>query len=170
MELHTGLIEINLTWLMILINIFILYLILKKYFWEKIKAFMDDRSNAIKDAIDGAEAMNKRADAKMANYSKRIANIEEEGRVIIKDARQQADAQAAQIIADARAQAAEIIEKAERTIELERTKAMDDMRQEIANLSLMVAEQIVEKEVEKTGQDAIVDEVINNARSTQWQN
>lgn len=170
MELHTGLIEINLTSLMILINIFILYLILKKYFWEKIKAFMDDRSNAIKDAIDGAEAMNKRADAKMANYSKRIANIEEEGRVIIKDARQQADAQAAQIIADARAQAAEIIEKAERTIELERTKAMDDMRQEIANLSLMVAEQIVEKEVEKTGQDAIVDEVINNARSTQWQN
>ena len=164
MELHTGLIEINLTSLMILINIFILYLILKKYFWEKIKAFMDDRSNAIKDAIDGAEAMNKRADAKMANYSKRIANIEEEGRVIIKDARQQADAQAA------RAQAAEIIEKAERTIELERTKAMDDMRQEIANLSLMVAEQIVEKEVEKTGQDAIVDEVINNARSTQWQN
>ena len=170
MELHTGLIEINLTSLMILINIFILYLILKKYFWEKIKAFMDDRSNAIKDAIDGAEAMNKRADAKMANYSKRIANIEEEGRTIIKDARQQADAQAAQIIADARAQAAEIIEKAERTIELERTKAMDDMRQEIANLSLMVAEQIVEKEVEKTGQDAIVDEVINNARSTQWQN
>ena len=91
MELHTGLIEINLTSLMILINIFILYIILKKYFWEKVKAFMDDRSNAIKDAIDGAEAMNKRADAKMANYSKRIANIEEEGRVIIKEARQQAD-------------------------------------------------------------------------------
>ncbi len=170
MELHTGLIEINLTSLMILINIFILYIILKKYFWEKVKAFMDDRSNAIKDAIDGAEAMNKRADAKMANYSKRIANIEEEGRVIIKEARQQADAQAQQIIAEAREQAAQIIEKAERTIELERAKAMDDMRQEIASIGLMVAEQIVEKEVEKTGQEAIVDEVINNARSTQWQN
>ena len=170
MELHTGLIEINLTSLMILINIFILYLILKKYFWEKIKAFMDDRSNAIKDAIDGAEAMNKRADAKMANYSKRIANIEEEGRAIIKDARQQADVQAQQIIAEAREQAAEIIAKAERTIELERAKAMDDMRKEIATIGLMVAEQIVEKEVEQTGQDAIVDEVINNARSTQWQN
>ena len=170
MELHTGLIEINLTSLMILINIFILYLILKKYFWEKIKAFMDDRSNAIKDAIDGAEAMNKRADAKMANYSKRIANIEEEGRAIIKDARQQADAQAQQIIADARQQAADIIAKAEHTIELEHAKAMDDMRQEIADLAMLAAEQIVEKEVEKTGQEAIVDEVINNARSTQWQN
>ena len=44
------------------------------------------------------------------------------------------------------------------------------MRQEIASIGLMVAEQIVEKEVEKTGQEAIVDEVINNARSTQWQN
>ena len=170
MELHTGLIEINLTSLMILINIFILYLILKKYFWEKIKAFMDDRSNAIKDAIDGAEAMNKRADAKMANYSKRIANIEEEGRAIIKDARQQADAQALQIIADARQQAADIIAKAEHTIELEHAKAMDDMRQEIADLAMLAAEQIVEREVEKIGQDAIVDEVIKNARSAQWQN
>ena len=170
LHLHIGLIEINLTTLMILVNIFILYIILKKYFWEKIKAFMDDRSNAIKDAIDGAEAMNRRADAKMANYSKRIANIEDEGRAIIKDARAQADVQAQQIIADARAQAAAIIEKAERTIELERTKAMDDMRQEIASIGLMVAEQIVEKEVQRTGQEAIVDEVINNARSTQWQN
>ena len=170
MELHTGLIEFNWTFVMILINIFILYLIMKKYFWVKIKAFMDARSDSIKDAIDSAEAINKRADAKMANDSKKIANVEEESREIIKEGKKQADAQAQLIIEEARQQANEIIAKAERTIELERERAMDEMREEIASIGLMVAEQIVGRELEVTGQEAIVDEVINNARKMQWQN
>lgn len=170
MELHTGLIELNWTTVMVLINVFILYLILKKYFWEKIKKFMDDRSSAIKDAIDSAEAMNKRADEKMANYSRRIANVEEEGREIIKASKQQADAQAQIIIEEARQQASDIIAKAERTIELERAKAMEDMRQEIAGLALLAAEQIVGREIEGVGHEAIVDDVIKNARSAEWQN
>jgi 4-aminobutyrate aminotransferase-like enzyme len=80
-----------------------------------------------------------------------------------------------QIVVDRKQTIAELaknctVEQTRFKAELERAKAMDDMRQEIASIGLMVAEQIVEKEVEKTGQEAIVDEVINNARSTQWQN
>ncbi len=170
MELHTGLIEINWTSLMILINVFILYIILKKYFWEKIKKFLDDRSNAVRDAIDSAEAMNKRADEKMSNYSKQIANIDEEGREIIKAAKQQADTQAQIIIEEARQQATDIIAKAEQNIELERSKAIEDMRQEIATISMLVAEQIVEKEIEIEGQEAIVDDVIKNTENATWRN
>ena len=43
------------------------------------------------------------------------------------------------------------------------------MREEIATLALLAAEQIVEKEVDKTGQDAIIDNVIEDARRTTWQ-
>ena len=70
----------------------------------------------------------------------------------------------------ARQQATDIIAKAERTIELEQAKAMEDMRREIASIAMLAAEQIVGKEIEDVGQDAIVDEVINNARSAKWQN
>lgn len=168
MELHTGLIEFNWTSLMILANLFILYIILKKFFWEKIKKFMDDRANAVKDAIDSAEAMNKRADEKMENYSKRIANLEEEGREIIKASKQQADVQAQIIIEEARQQASEIIAKGERIIKLEQAKAMDEMRKEIAGLALMAAEQIIEREVASTGHEAIVDDIIRNARNAEW--
>ena len=88
MEMTQGLIEFNWSSLMILCNVFILYIILRKFFWEKIKKFMDDRAAAVQDAIDAAEAVNKRADEKMASYSKRIANVEEEGREIIKASKQ----------------------------------------------------------------------------------
>jgi F0F1-type ATP synthase membrane subunit b/b' len=47
---------------------------------------------------------------------------------------------------------------------------MEEMRQEIGTLALMAAEKIVGKEIEGIGQDAIVDDVINQARSGGWQN
>ena len=170
MKMTQGLIEFNWSSLMILCNVFILYIILRKFFWEKIKKFMDDRAAAVQDAIDAAEAVNKRADEKMASYSKRIANVEEEGREIIKASKQQADAQAQIIIEEARKQASDIIAKAERTIEQERLAATEEMRKEIASIAMLAAEQIVGKEIDNVGQDAIIDQVIEDARSAKWQN
>ena len=170
MEMTQGLIEFNWSSLMILCNVFILYIILRKFFWEKIKKFMDDRAAAVQDAIDAAEAVNKRADEKMASYSTRIANVEEEGREIIKASKQQADAQAQIIIEEARKQASDIIAKAERTIEQERLAATEEMRKEIASIAMLAAEQIVGKEIDNVGQDAIIDQVIEDARSAKWQN
>ena len=120
---------------------------------------METRSNSIQDAFDSAEAVNRRADEKMQNYTKRIANVEAEGREIIRDAKIKADAQAR-----------EIMNKAEKNIEREKQKAMEEMRKEVAALAMLAAERIVEREIQNIGQDEIVDEVINKARSTGWQN
>ena len=167
---YTGLIEINWSIIMIWITVIILFLVLKKFFFEKVKNFMETRSNSIQDAFDSAEAVNRRADEKMQNYTKRIANVEAEGREIIRDAKIKADAQAREIIEDANKQATEILNKAERNIEREKQKAMEEMRREVAALAILAAEKIVEREIQNVGQDEIVDEVISKARSTGWQN
>lgn len=168
--MNAGIIELNWSLVMILINVAILYFILKRFFWEKVRQYMLDRANAVQDAFDSAEAINRRADEKMQNYSKRIANVEEEGREIIRNAKAKADEQAKDIIENAHKEASEIIAKAERSIAVEREKATAEMRNEIAALAIMAAEQIVEKEIQKDGHEAIVDDVINKARSTGWQN
>lgn len=167
---YTGLIEINWSIIMIWITVIVLFLVLKKFFFEKIRKFTEARSNSIQDAFDSAEAVNRRADEKMENYNKRIANVEAEGREIIRDAKIKADAQARDIIDNANNEANEIMAKAQRNIEREKAKAMEEMRQEIAALAMLAAEKIVEREIQNVGQDAIVDEVINKARSTGWQN
>ena len=163
-------IEINWSIIMIWITVIVLFLVLKKFFFEKVKNFMETRSNSIQDAFDSAEAVNRRADEKMQNYTKRIANVEAEGREIIRDAKIKADAQAREIIEDANKQATEIMNKAEKNIEREKQKAMEEMRKEVAALAMLAAERIVEREIQNIGQDEIVDEVINKARSTGWQN
>lgn len=167
---YTDLIEINWSIIMIWITVIVLFLVLKKFFFEKVKNFMETRSNSIQDAFDSAEAVNRRADEKMQNYTKRIANVEAEGREIIRDAKIKADAQAREIIEDANKQATEIMNKAEKNIEREKQKAMEEMRKEVAALAMLAAERIVEREIQNIGQDEIVDEVINKARSTGWQN
>ena len=167
---YTGLIEINWSIVMIWITVIVLFLVLKKFFFEKVKNFMETRSNSIQDAFDSAEAVNRRADEKMQNYTKRIANVEAEGREIIRDAKIKADAQAREIIEDTNKQATEILNKAEKNIEREKQKAMEEMRKEVAALAMLAAERIVEREIQNIGQDEIVDEVINKARSTGWQN
>ena len=167
---YTALIEIYSFIIMICITVLVLFLVLKKFFFEKVKNFMETRSNSIQDAFDSAEAVNRRADEKMQNYTKRIANVEAEGREIIRDAKIKADAQAREIIEDANKQATEIMNKAEKNIEREKQKAMEEMRKEVAALAMLAAERIVEREIQNIGQDEIVDEVINKARSTGWQN
>jgi F-type H+-transporting ATPase subunit b len=131
---------------------------------------MEDRRQSIQDALDNAEMVNRRADEKMHNYNKRIARAEEEGREIIREAKAKADLQAKAIIDEANEKAAEIAAKAEQNIQREKEKAMEDMRQEIAVLAMMAAEKIVEHEIQRIGQEAIVDEVIRQARSSGWQN
>jgi F0F1-type ATP synthase membrane subunit b/b' len=62
------------------------------------------------------------------------------------------------------------MQKAERNNERERERVMEEMRGEIAALALLAAEKIVEHEIQRVGQEAIVEEVIRQARSTGWQN
>ena len=97
------------------------------------------------------------------------STVREEGREIIRQARAQADVQAQEILDEARQQASELMAKTERNIELEKAKAMEEMRQEIGTLALMAAEKIVGREIEGIGQEKIVDDVIDQARSSGWQ-
>ncbi|MDO4176347.1 MAG: F0F1 ATP synthase subunit B [Bacillota bacterium] len=154
----------------VIINFLILVGILGKLIYKPFLGALENRKKAIQDKFDAADAESRRADAKMAKYERQISHAEEEARSIIKEAKKTADIQAQSIIDEANVQAAEIIAKAEEAIEMEKNKAREDMREEIAALALLAAEQIVQGEISKTGQDAIVEQVLNNARSAQWQN
>ena len=153
-----------------LINFLILMGVLTRFLYKPFLNMLAARKQSIKDALDNAELTNRRADEKMEQYSKRISKVEEESREIIRTAKIKADSQARDIIEDARKEAGDIIAKAEKTIEKEKEKAMEEMKQEIAVLAVMAAEKIVEREIQRAGQEAIVEEVIRQARSTGWRN
>ena len=153
-----------------MVNFLILVFVLGKFIYKPFLGMLENRKQMIQEKFDRADAVNKRADARMAKYNRQIAGAEEESREIIRDAKQKAEAQAQAIIDEAKAEAAEIIAKAERTIEMEQAKAIEGLHNEIAELALLAAEQIVGDKIEDAGQEAIVDRVIRNAREAERQN
>ena len=153
-----------------LVNFLILVGVLGKFLYKPFRNLMETRKQSIVDALDNAEAVNRRADEKMANYDRKIAKLEAEGREIIKEAKIKAEEQANEIIEQANQRASQIMNRAEKEIEREREKAVLEMREQIAVLSLMAAEKIRERDVEVNGQDQIIEQVLEEAGASEWQN
>lgn len=162
---------INLTeFIFYLINFLILVGVLTKFLYKPFLNVLDTRKRSIQDALDNAEMTNRRADEKMEQYNRQIAKVEDQGREIIKDAKIRAESQAADIIEEANRRANDMILAAERQIDQERKKALADMKKQVAVLAILAAEKIVERDIAQIGQDKIVDEIIEQAGSRQWQN
>lgn len=168
--MNSPIIELNWTSLMILINLVILYFIMKRFFFEKIHNFMVARENAIKDAFESAANTNRMAVEKLEAYNKQIAQIEGQGREIIQKAKNKADTQAVGILDEASDKANVIIKQAEKEIARQQTKAIAEMKTEVGTLALMAAEKIMEKNLEDTGdQDEIIDKILKEAGTSGWQ-
>lgn len=169
--MNSPIIELNWTSLMILFNVVILYFILKRYFFEKIRNFMLARQNTVRDAFDSAAETNRIADEKLDRYNKQIAQVESQGREIIQKAKTKAEAHALEIINEASEKANNIMMQAEKEIARQQTKAIAEMKREVGSLALLAAEKIMEKNLEDTGnQDEIVDKILKEAGTSGWQN
>jgi len=170
LEIYTGLIEFNWTLLFVWLTFGVLYLILKKKFFVKVHDFMVARENMVKDSIENAEQVNLVALRKMDAYDKKIADIEGEGREIIKIAKIKADAQSRVILDEANVKVAILMKQAEEEIQREKLRAVGEVKHQIAGLALLAAEKILEKELDQTGQDELIAGILDKAGKSEWQN
>ena len=170
MEIYTPLIEFNWTMVFIWLTVLVLYLILKHYFFEKVRNFMVARENQIKERFENAEQVNIVAFQKLESYELKIAEMESEGREIIKKAKIKADAQAKAILDEAAEKAATILRQAEAEIEREKAQAIIDLRQQIVDLSLLAAEKVLEHQLDQKGQEELVSDILKKAGKAEWQN
>ena len=83
--------------------------------------------------------------------------------------RRAAKAREAEIVEEARAEAARIIERAGREVELEKKKALDDMKQEIISIASLMAGKVVAASIDTTIQDTLIDETLKEMGESTWQ-
>ena len=151
-------------------NFLILVLSLGKFLYKPFLGILEKRKQTIEDAFTNAEATNRKADEKYEAYTKKLARAEAESREIIKNARLKADDHANMIVEEAKAEAARIKLQAEKEAVREKEKALREVREQIGQLAILAAEQILEKEVAAEGQEEIIDRVLEKAGTSQWQN
>lgn len=141
---------LSLDWsiLWVIINLLVLYFLLKKFLFGPVCSMMDKRAKIIKDNLDEAEAKKAEAEQLKSDYEQTMKNAHSEAVKITEAAKARAGKECDLMIENARAESARIVNEAETTIENERTKAIDDAKFEIADLALIAAAKVMNKKLD----------------------
>lgn len=166
---YQGLLEFNWNLLFSAVTVLVLYLILKRFFFDKVHCIMMARQAEIEEQLTHATETERKAEILLDEYSQTLSRAEDEKREILKDARKEADRRADEIIHNAKTNADRMTEEARRKLAREEEKAAAQLREEIAGLAVLAAGKILEKEVTEEGQRELVDKVIEEAKKQAWQ-
>ena len=142
-------------------NLLILFLILKKFLYAPVKRVMAEREAAISDKYAKAEAAKIAAEADLAAWNEKMATADDEADAIIKKATARAEKKQDQIIADAKERADGIVRDAENEAALERRRAEAGIKQEIVDVSALLTEKLIGRELDTDDHHDIIDSVIS---------
>lgn len=162
---HQDLLAINWNLIFSIITVLVLILILKRFFFEKVKKFMDERKAKVEEQFQKAEEAENQAREKLDEYNEILAGAEKEKRVIIADAMENAKIQANSVLDEARKEAADIREKSRLQIEREKIAARKEIHNEVGDLAVQLAEKILESELDDDAQASVIDEIISKSEA-----
>jgi F-type H+-transporting ATPase subunit b len=123
------------------------------------------REDRIRGDLEGAEKARADAEAEKAQYTAQIADARNEAGRIIEEARQSAEQVRRDLIARAENEANEVRERAQSDIAAQQQRAMAELRTDVAQLSIDLAERIVERNLDRATQLQLVDSFINQVGS-----
>ena len=127
-----------------------------------IKKGLEDRAEKIQSDLDEAESAKSAVTSKAAEYDAKLAEARHEAARIIEEARQDADAYRTDKRAEADAEVARIREQAQADVEASRTQAIADIRAEVATLAIGAAEQVVGQSLSNEANVALVEQFIDS--------
>jgi F-type H+-transporting ATPase subunit b len=119
--------------------------ILNKFVFPRISDALEKRSRAIAESIEHAERTKQEADELLEEYRARLREAREQAEDIVVRARKAADSLADQAKADASKQREELLAATRRDIEAETRRALDEIRKEVANLTVIATEKVTRK-------------------------
>ena len=146
-------VNFNATLIAQILNFLVLVFVLAKFAYKPVCNIMEERKNKIASDLEAAEKAKTDAEAVKAEYAAKLA-----------EAKQEAQAAHDKIMADTKAEQDQVIATAKEAIALEQKKAMDEVRAQVINLSMIAASKIVEQklgsEEDKKMASKIVDSIM----------
>jgi F-type H+-transporting ATPase subunit b len=135
--------------------------ILRKLAFPRISEALDRRQKAIEDSIDAAERTRQEADQLLDEYRGRLREAREQAEEIVQRARQTAEVHERDATAEAQARREQLMEQTRREIEAETRRAIDEIRREVADLTVMATERVTRKALNEADQRRLVEEALS---------
>ena len=133
-----------------------LFLVLKK----PVAQALGGRIQGIKEQLEELEEKKKAAEAKLAEYDARMAELDKEAEAMLAEYVKQGEDAKARILQEAEAAAEKLKEQASKNIEYEFQQAKDDLKAEIVEKALAKAEAIIKEQINSDDQEKLVDEYL----------
>jgi F-type H+-transporting ATPase subunit b len=135
--------------------------ILAKFVFPRIAEALDRRQRAIEESIDAADRTRREADQLLAEYRERLTEARSQADNIVTRARRTGEAAEAEIISDARTKREEMMEQTRREIDAETRRAIQQIRSEVADLTIAATEKVTRKSLDRDDQRRLVDEALS---------
>ena len=143
-------------------NLLLLTWILKKFLFKPVQKMLAERQGQVDELYREAETSRAKAEEDKTLYAEKLDGAVQEAESIVRSAAQRADRQSDEILADANRRAAETVKQAEAEIELAKKKAMDELKSEVADISVQIAENVVRRELNEDDHRELIDSFIDN--------
>jgi len=143
--------------------IFILLLVLlRKFAWKPILNNVNERTESIREALSAAEKAKEEMAKLQADNEVILKNARIERDTILKEARSLKDKTISEAKTQAKEEADTIIASAKAAIENEKRAAINEIKNQVANLSIDIAEKILLKELSnKDNQKVLIEDLLN---------
>ena len=151
------------------INIFILFFALSYLLFNPVRSMLNKRTERIRTDLDTAAEDKKTAAELKLEYEAKIKEIDKEAEAILAEARRKALKREEEILENAKAESARIIDRAGREAELEKKKALDEMKQEMITIASMMAGKAVAASMDVKIQDELIEKTLKEIGDDTWQ-
>jgi F-type H+-transporting ATPase subunit b len=135
--------------------------ILQKLAFPKIAEALDKRQKAIEDAIDTADRTRREADELLAEYRERLSEARSQADEIVSRARKTADHTENEAIAEAKRKREELMAATQREIQAETARAIQGIRSEVADLTVLATEKVTRKSLTEDDQRKLVEDALS---------
>ena len=159
-EITQGLIDLNGTLPIQIINFLILVALLRAVAYKPIVRMMDERKAKIAESIEKADADAAAAEATLNEYKAQLAAARTKAQEIVDMAEKRAGEEREASIQATKREIEQMKKSAEEQMERERAHAVEQLKAEVVALSLAAAGKIIQKNLEAKDNDAIIGEVI----------
>jgi F-type H+-transporting ATPase subunit b len=135
--------------------------LLKRLAYPRIANFLERRQKAIEESIDAAERTRVEADKILAEYRERLREAREQSEDIVTRARRAADRLEDEAKAEAAKTREELMERTRRDIESETRRAIEEIRREVADLTVLATEKVARKTLTGDDHKRLIEEALD---------
>ena len=143
-----------------LIAFLVALFVLRKWAWPAITEALDKRQRMIEESITTAERARAEAAELLEEYRARLREARHQSEEIVARARKAAEAHERETVEEARVKREELLEQTRRDIEAETRRAIQEIRAEVADLTILATEKVTRKALTEDDQKRLVEEAL----------